>query len=472
MIVEPAGWLAMRARRIGGAGDGSEELVALRIGSMVFIGLMAAIIVVLNIYYDVIAIPRSDEICRTIMPIHSIGDVVDVVRWNYANWTGRWLGMGIYAAYLPFIDVTGFAYAAGLIILQALWIWAAFVTVRATFNAGVKESWTIALLAILVFWTGMKLPLDNWFWYTGSFEYIVPMALGIVSLIAMLRRPGAAAWCLAALSGIMIGGINELIAMVYIIAIAVLIGLIAVFEIIDRRHIRAISLVLVFAVIGLLLNTIAPGNAVRMQAPEYNGHGDFAVFIRSFLQLQRTPFMWLLDMRLWSLGVVALLSKRFHGFRPDWALRFKGRNLDLALLASAFLIAATGYFAVYFATGSQPPRRVINTLYFVFLLGSMIGLLLLTMRVDLTRIEDATRIKLRTVALAVFAATLLLSPVTEAAIGELSYSHSVWRPAFNHRFDKNTTIVIDREARDLSLYFPDKVTPCYAGLTGSRYIFR
>jgi len=56
-----------------------------------------AIVVALSFYYTIMAWPVSDDVCRSLTPVHSFADAWRHMLSDYQIWTGRWLGMLIAA---------------------------------------------------------------------------------------------------------------------------------------------------------------------------------------------------------------------------------------------------------------------------------------------------------------------------------------------------------------------------------------
>jgi hypothetical protein len=407
----------------------------------------------LNAAYTAMAWPVLDEICRATISIHSFGDVLASVQQAYLIWTGRWLSMAIYASIVPFLGITTFGYTLALALLQAIWFAifygaVSFALGRIGVGRGIKALFAATLT--VTFWAGMALPLENWYWLSGTVEYVLPLAVLLIGLRSLASRQIEVSLT-ACGCGIIVGGLNELGAMLYVVIIGL--WLVAALAYREKGSVfpRGLLIVLLFAGGGFLINYLAPGNALRA-ASEFPDGKDIAVAAKSLMQISHSPLGWLLDKSLWVLTAMALTTPTILACRPKWSTS----KAPLFVLIPLICLIATSlaYLAIYYVQGSEPPKRAINLMYALFMISWMLGVVDFTsrfnIRIGLLPHQGQT---VRALATLIFGLCLIMSPVTEAALGDLSYTYHIWRAAKLELFNgRSRQVAIDRDLRQPKLY--------------------
>jgi hypothetical protein len=440
--------------------------------SWLFVLSVAAIIFITSTIYTLLAWPTNDDICRATIRVHSIGDVFGYAHYLYMTWTGRWLAMGLYAAFIPSLGIATWHYTAVLIALQLGWVAIFYGAVHLGFEDALSVIRKLGITALItcVFWAGMTAPLDNWYWLMGTFEYVVPLGLAAIG-VWLLTKDSFRNAVIAAAIGILIGGFNEFVAIIYVVMIGTW-GLIA-FLSGYRRQAGRLAVALAGAIAGFLINYLAPGTSARAHTQFGDGSSSIVLLIKSFMKLDHSPISWFIDPRLWALTAFALLSNRFRSLRPSWCKPHIPLFLWIPLVCLITTMAA--YLAVQFAQGSLAPKRALNTIYAVFIIGWLLGLINFASYYKLKPLPagDAL-VHARAFMLFLLGVGLLLSNNTENAMGDMSYTLNVWRPAKVELFTGTAhDVALDKALRYPRLYAFEALTTdldgfgrCYTTLLG------
>jgi hypothetical protein len=420
-----------------------------------------------------------DDFCRGRWS-RDIGTVFARVQDSYANWTGRWAGQALYALTFPHIGVTSINYDLLIALSAPLWfaVFYCFLHIFFRSSLGGKDKAIFAALLTAIYWVGMPVSGETWYWLTGSVEYQLPFLLMALSLLVLTSArvtsaaiaPKVGAVLLGALLAFLVTGLNELVGLLLLGCLFV-----AAFLAFVRKRLDVVAIygiVIVVVVGGIALNITAPGNAIRVASdfPDAN-NPKFAV--RFLVDPDTSPIRWLGDARLLCLGALLVTSTRFLKLRQDWTgwkLPLPGPLSSMAVVAPLIgLIAVVALtFAVAFAQGTEPPGRVTNLIYAALIIG-WVGALAPIGRLAGADSETPGPIMrgINIGAAILLPVTLLIAPVTLKAAADLPAIATQWRPQLEARQQE----IMKRAAageRDLALspitvdpksYFWDDIGP-------------
>ncbi len=290
--------------------------------------------------------------------------------------------MAIYGLIFPAFDHTSINYTLFISISLPLWIISFWFAIRLLWGdaKGQIRNLLLATLLTAVYWTMLPAPGQTWYWATGHVEYQLPFLLSVICLSVLgtyFAAPGSGlrnAILAIVVSGLafIVTGLNELIALF----LAALLGIGAVLAATHRLRGNAALIVLILAVtvIGLYISTSAPGNRIRLDT-DFPNSGTLAGFLSAMTYgLGQSALHWVLDIKVWALAAILLLSTDISGSSPAWARSRPPKPMHflpwwviclVVTLAAAFAGRAT----VAYGQGSPLPGRVSNILLAWFLIG-------------------------------------------------------------------------------------------------------
>lgn len=309
--------------------------------------------------------PLGDDF---IMAAHARqGVVADVVRAYGAN-TGRWLTRGLRLWVAGQIDLFRdySVILAGLLVLRFA---AAYALARSVLAAPLSRL-RCAIYAgcfCLLYWCAMPATGDSLFWLNGAIEYELAATGLLVLLAGLWSKPltGVRAAAIGA-GAILLAGMHELIGLTLCLVTAA--GWFLVHR--ERRPRRWWLMLGCAAVAGLLLVVLAPGNFVRREemgvAPE-----PLRAAVLTAGHLAAWVPRWLLDAQV-LLAAFAVIAD------PHLRLREELRKPALRAMIPALgaMSLAAGFGALSWATNGVVPGRVLDWLFFVFLLTVVASVLL------------------------------------------------------------------------------------------------
>lgn len=374
-----------------------------------------------------------------------------VMRHNYLDWSGRWAATGMEGAVLP--RLAGHRYGIALAVLAMVQLAACYAFVRLVLDACLTR-WTSAGLAACFFalyWSGMPAPGETVYWVSGGIEYQLSISLATIVLWLAAAAPNrrwihglcVAGICLVVL---FLTGLHELTALMLVVVLAIAAGVSY-----RRRDGRLVDwcCLLAVAVVGLLINGLAPGNAARASVFA-NAHSiPKTLGLTAKFMLRDVP-IWVADPRLLSASLYLFLSPWFARLRPAW-LRWEGIDWRRIIPAVGLLFLILGAAIPAFATNCSPPGRAENLLYFVFLTTWFATLLAGTRWPEnwILRREPPAPL-LQTAALGILGLALACSGNTNRALRDFDKSIARWHRAMQLREELAATA-----ARGADLVVPD-----------------
>lgn len=331
----------------------------------VYLGIITAF-VLLSFY----ALPQSDDFCAAEV-VRSHG-AFGAVKVRYVGWTGRYFSLAFISLLLDRFSLIQNFWAIGVVTLSTL-----FVAIWTFIRALAKQRFTqlqvfwASLTLFVVYLAGMPRPATAFYWLTGATSNQLSIIL-ILFLLALLLRdnkqaslPKRAAslvgLCLLTLAAI---GTYEtpMLLLLYVLVIGT--GVTFVLKH-PNRWSWAVSLVV--GLIGISIVLSAPGLAVRSNMFP-NGH-QLGLTIDYSLT---NGIKWLsecwLSVTLLSISILFLPAayvlagqlRDLAGSRTRWLV-----CLPVFWVATAPLSFAPAFWAM----GSGPPPRTLNSVYMFILVG-------------------------------------------------------------------------------------------------------
>jgi hypothetical protein len=295
------------------------------------------------------------------------------LRQHYLEWSGRYSGNALYAAYpLVFGLLEGYQYLA-LLLLLSLFTAAAFLLSR-LFQTRMNSLAVIvaALAFVTIYVLGMRSPASSLYWMAGSLSYqsaniLLLLLAGLMFQLTDRQREGKqTGLTLAALLGVLVLaiGANETGMMMTFVAVSFM--LLARLRMGWRVSWPWLLLFLV-ALICSAIVYVAPGNAVR--------EATFPLRHELMRSLLGSLGMGVWTLTAWLKSPVLLVATLLTPFMTALLCRSPARQFQphkrqlVALLAATLLLPFLLEFPAWWAMGGWPPPRTVDAIYFVFLCG-------------------------------------------------------------------------------------------------------
>jgi hypothetical protein len=290
----------------------------------------------------------------------------------YMGWSGRY-----FSIFLNHSNPLIFHWFSGFKVIPFVWIlgtvYALFVLIR-TLNPR-KDLWfNLGMAGVIFYLLILKLSsiLEAFYWTAAVVNYTVPNALTIlwialsISLSKQVFRAGKVfGGLLSVFIVFLISGCSENNVFVIIILIAGWLGYRLIFH---KKLDRFYLFLFIWSIFTALLSFMAPGNAVRLEGNPHSRDLVFAV-ISSFKFTPKLLIGWIFNPSLLLLtvlwiGVLPKILKRESGHSNPY---FAVKPWYSLLVTGAIVISQI--FPSYYGIGIDPTPRVINCIYFFFLLG-------------------------------------------------------------------------------------------------------
>jgi hypothetical protein len=373
------------------------------------------------------AVPAWDDLIAATGPRH-MGLWQYVIGRIYFHWEGRWASCGLESVTLPHLDLTRY-YAVLILCVAAVNIVGAYVLCRwFTPAASKKASAAVAACLLAILWTSMPSLAEAVYWYVGSVENSMSLALAAMLVVAVIQlsksaRRNLPVIVLLCAAAIFICGIHELYGSM--LCAALMTG--TLWSILTRKANRSVWIaVTIAAAIGLAIVVKAPGNAHRLASDggKYSRH--IAYDLRLALSQARH------SLPRWALNPKLLAASVWVAFSP--MLRSQPRKptsicLWHWLLPAAWLaMLAVGFFAPSWAFGKAMPARTLSGIYIIFVIGWLINIFVWTANIAWSSEKIAS------IACLVLAISLLTIGNAVAAVSDLRTRVRPWHTAVENRF--------------------------------------
>lgn len=287
----------------------------------------------------------------------------------YRNWQGTYVSCFLMAL-CPMNFVYGCAWVVPVLMIGMFAV-SVFVLGRHIFTKWLGADGTqasfVMLLLLFMFYQVMEAPFEGIYWYNGSTHYILMQSVWFLALSAMsailwtTKRSREILYCAAAaLLSVIVGGGNLItglqaeIVMVFLLLYAALK---------DRRKLCFLALPFLTGSVGFLINTLAPGNAVRSALDPSTGYAAPLSVLLSFYYagvfiIRWTPvfviLVWLALLPvLWK--VMKASDRAFT--HPVW------------VTAGVYCVLSAMFTPTLYAVGMVGMARVDNIIQMVYYLG-------------------------------------------------------------------------------------------------------
>ena len=326
--------------------------------------------------------PSSDDFCMA-SGVNDNGLITHL--WNhYLEWSGRYTGNALYAAYPLVTDLfDGYKYIPTIVIAALFLATAFFLSTLFSTAIYARPVLLASLCFVCVYLLGMMSPASGLYWMAGAFTYQTANVLLLVTLGLMLRlserQKNSSKYFIlfsALLLVVVIAiGANEtgMLAITGVALLGVLIHLRSGWAILwPWMVILAVSLVS-FDVVYF-----SPGNAIR--AADFPLRHDLSRSINGSLSVG-IKILW-----IWISNPVLIISSMLAPFAIIRLLQLSGRSFSVsgpliaALLVCTLAMPVVLMFPAWWAMGGWPPARTVDAIYFLFLLSWFVTVGALTIR--------------------------------------------------------------------------------------------
>ena len=291
---------------------------------------------------------------------------LEAMNYYYSGWTGRYFGIFLnHSNPLLFHSVTGFkvlpvVLLAGL--MFALYTLARHLTPTLSRMAHIGFASAIFFMYILK----MASIAEAFYWMAAFVTYTVPNILTLLWVVLVLDwyRQDSKKGLLAILACILIFAIigsSETNLLIILLLIAAL----WFYKLVFHRKVDGLMIaMLVVAGLSSYFYFVSPGNQARIGGNPLGGNVVFSV-LSSFKKLASLSFDWLFRTPLifFSLAWIIVLSRLSVGARTYFSM-----PVWFAILLYIGVLSAQ-LFPSYYGVGIEPTPRVINCVYFFFLIG-------------------------------------------------------------------------------------------------------
>lgn len=293
----------------------------------------------------------------------------DTTVYFFRNWQGLYVS-GFILALQPAIfgnQWYGLTLLCVLVPLLLCLYAAARIVVRRLEPAQKWLPWALSLLILFAFVEGMPSPVEGLYWFNGAMNYLPYFALAILNAglsfalclprgISVRRRITFA--CVGVLIGLVIGGGHQVVG-----ELNLLLLFFAVIVCVRRRNFWLCP-ALAAAVVGLLVNILAPGTRVRADGLAQAGF--LEAVAKSFVLAAMQWIRWLDVPLLCLLLLLALPLQHLSRSQvlPDRVFRY-----PWLALAGTYVLMWAMIFLPSYTMGGIGAGRLLNVVWMTFVLG-------------------------------------------------------------------------------------------------------
>ncbi len=326
--------------------------------------------------------PSSDDFCMA-SGVNDNGLITHL--WNhYLEWSGRYTGNALYAAYPLVTDLfDGYKYIPAIVIVALFLAMAFFLST--VFNTAIyaRPVLLASLCFVCVYLLGMMSPASGLYWMAGAFTYQTANVLFLVTLGLMIRlserQKNSGKYFM----------LFSVLLMVVVIAIgANETGMLAITAVVLSGvlvHIRSGRAILwpwmaILAVTLVCFDIVyfSPGNAIRA--------ADFPLRHDLWRSIDGSFSVGIKILWIWVSNPVLIISSLLAPYAIIRLLQFSGRSFAVSgphiavLLVCTFTMPVVLQFPAWWAMGGWPPARTVDAIYFLFLVSWFVTLGAITIR--------------------------------------------------------------------------------------------
>jgi len=291
----------------------------------------------------------------------------DTTVYFFQNWQGLYVS-GFILALQPAIFGNawyGLTLACVLVPLFLCLYGSARLVIRRLEPAQKHLPLALTLLVLFAFVEGMPSPVEGLYWFNGAMNYLPYFALTVLNaglvfaLCLPLSRTRRCAYAAAGVViGLVIGGGHQVVG-----ELNLLLLLLALFVTLRRRNFW-ICPAFVSAVLGLLINVMAPGTRVRSDG--FAGAGFLEAVVKSFVLAGMEWIRWL-DVPL--LCLLALLALPLRRLSQSARLSDRVFRHPWYGVVVTYLLMWAMIFLPSYTMGGIGAGRLLNVVWMTFVLG-------------------------------------------------------------------------------------------------------
>jgi len=292
----------------------------------------------------------------------------EAMNYYYSGWTGRYFGIFLnHSNPLLFHSVTGFKILPVLLLLGVVF---ALYSLFRHLTPTLSRMAHLGFAGVVFFLYMLKIASmsEAFYWMAAFVTYTIPNIFTLLWIVLVLRwyrqDTQTAKILLSTLAGFLVFAIigsSE----TNLLIIVLLIGAWWVYRILFHRKVDGFMVaMLVVCAASCYLYFSSPGNQARIGGNPLGGNIPFSV-MSSFKKLAVLSFDWIFRTPLifFSLAWLVVLSRLSAGARNYFSIPVWYAVLLFIGVLSAQL------FPSYYGVGIEPTPRVINCVYFFFLIG-------------------------------------------------------------------------------------------------------
>lgn len=318
--------------------------------------------------------PQVDDYYYGIKTYHAVqnGDSVlkaaaAQVKETYTDWQGTYSAVFLFSLH-PAIWGENFYFISTFILLSAF-IGSTFlfcdVVLKKYFNASNVIYLTVSTALATVSIQLAPSPVQSYFWWNGSVYYTFFYSLALLffsSLLIYFKTKSKPTKTICTIScvilGVILGGGNFITALSSLFILFLVIAYLIYKK--DKR-VFFVGIVFIVFLTGFMISVMAPGNAVRQSS--YTDHpGIIGSIIQSFFfSISEIYEFTTIPVVLFALMLFPLLSKVAKASK----LSFKH---PLLFLAVTFVTFTTQFTPTVYAWGGLGDKRIINIIFYFYLL--------------------------------------------------------------------------------------------------------
>ncbi len=319
---------------------------------------------------------------------------LEAMTFYYTGWTGRYFGILLnHSNPLLFHSFVGFKILSAILLIA--FVYALYCLLRQiTPTLSRMAHLGFAGVIFFLFVVQMASTAEAFYWMASFVGYTVSNILTMFWLILVMRwyhtDTPTRRILLCSLSALIIAciiGSSETSLLTFILLITGWWG----HRLIFHRKVDSLMVVSLFVtVVSCYFFFTAPGNAVRLAGNPMSGNIFFSAFL-SFKKLAALSFVWVTrtPLILFSFAWLIVLSRLSEGARNYF-------NIPVWFAVLLFVgVLAAELFPSYYGVGLEPTPRVINCVYFFFLIGwfYVIGVVFHTFRKAMVSSMDLSLVR-------------------------------------------------------------------------------
>jgi hypothetical protein len=303
-------------------------------------------------------------------------------KYYYDGWTGRYFANFLFHATPLFPGDTLFAKLLPVGLLVGLGA-SLYGLVGQLIRSSVRDKLTLTAVFLALYLIRVGSLAEALYWSASAYVYTLPqiLLLGWVTVLIRHRRArrGLNRGLLAVLAGFLVFaliGSSELFLLLTVWLLGGFIGYAVVFSRRSWKHrVPALLLGLVVVAAGsCYLELSAPGNSVRLGGNPLSGNIPYSLRM-SFQSIFRYGSQWLTT----TLLCTPLFLSWLGPYLPNRQAMSRYFRVPPWVALVAWTIAQMLlFFPQYYGIGIEPPVRVLNVVYFFFLLGWFYNLTVLS----------------------------------------------------------------------------------------------